>query len=190
MVIAKSYSLIGTRTQTSQPIGWTLNCCIKKFCVLRTCVSHGRTGSDSWVIINHFWFGSGTVSTNILKRLFGSNIPKPLKSYLTCTAFHFIVVFRQRCKSVKCSRTCFASYFSPTPSLVKLASSPYVIGSDLIIEGQAVGRAARKKRKKRKANWWGATVVIQLKFRHLEKIRFFQCCRSVSWFGGMFMKGK
>ena len=149
MVIVKSYSLIGTRTQTSQPIGWTLNCCIKEFCVLRTCVSHGRTGSDSWVIINHFWFGSGTVSTNILKRLFGSNIPKPLKSYLTCTAFHYIVVFRQTCKSVKCSRTCVASYFSPTPSLVKLASSPYVIGSDLIIEGQAVGRAARKARKEK-----------------------------------------
>ena len=36
----------------------------------------------------------------------------------------------------------------------------------------------------------GGELVIQLKFRHLEKIRFFQCCRSVSSFGGMFMKGK
>ena len=36
----------------------------------------------------------------------------------------------------------------------------------------------------------GGELVILLKFRHLEKIRFFQCCRSVSSFGGMFMKGK
>lgn len=187
MVIVKSYSLIGTWTQTSQPIGWTLNYCIKKFCVLRTCVSHGRTGSGSWVFINHFWLGSGTVSTNILKRLFGPNIPYPRvrKSYFT--AFYFIVVFRQTCKSVKCSRTCVTSYFSPTPSLVKLASSPYVIGwSDYRGSGGWTSSQEDAKREER----IGGELVIQLKFRHLENIRFFQCCRSVSRFGGMFMKGK